>query len=72
LLLPPADRSTTFNVGTREFDPKTVGYETAPSADNSFVFQTNLDGNSNAGHDFNAAAWTDAQRWALIEYMKTL
>ena len=72
LLLPPAKRSTTFNTGTREFDPKSVGYETAASAENSFVFKTDLDGNANAGHDYNNAGWTDAERWALIEYMKTL
>ena len=72
LLLPPAKRSSTFNVGSREFDPKTVGYQTAPSSDNSFVFQTGLDGNSNAGHDYNNSGMTDADRWALIEYMKTL
>ncbi len=72
LLLPPAQRVTTFNTGSREFDPKNVGYVTAPSADNSFVFQTSLDGNSNLGHDYGNAGLSDADRWALIEYMKTL
>lgn len=72
LLLPPARRSTTFNTGTREFDPKTVGYETAASTENSFVFQTLLDGNANTGHDYDNAGMTDAERWSLVEYMKTL
>jgi hypothetical protein len=78
ILLPPAKRSTAFNVGTREFDPKLVGYETGPSADNTFIFQTHdasgalLDGNSNDGHDYGNAAMTDDERWALIEFMKTL
>ena len=72
LLLPPAQRSKTFYLGTREFDPKNVGYETAKSADNSFLFDTSLPGNANAGHDYNNAGLTDADRQALIEYMKTL
>jgi hypothetical protein len=78
VLLPPAKRSPAFNMGTREFDPKLVGYVTAPSVDNSFVFQTHdasgapLDGNSNAGHDYGNATLSDDDRWALIEFMKTL
>ena len=72
MLLPPAQRSKTFYLGTREFDPKNVGYETAQSAGNSFLFDTSLPGNSNAGHDYNNAGLTDADRLALVEYMKTL
>jgi hypothetical protein len=72
MLLPPAQRSKTFYMGTREFDPKNVGYETAKSADNSFLFDTSLPGNANAGHDYGNAGLTDADRWALVEYMKTL
>jgi hypothetical protein len=72
MLLPPAKRSASFNLGTREFDPVHVGYETAPSADNGFVFRTQLEGNSNAGHDYGNAALSDDDRWALIEFMKTL
>jgi mono/diheme cytochrome c family protein len=72
LLLPPAQRSKTFYVGTREFDPKNVGYETARSDDNIFLFDASLPGNANTGHDYQNAALTDADRWALIEYMKGL
>ena len=78
LLLPPAQRSATFNVGSREFDPKNVGYVTAPSADNSFIFTARdatgapVQGNSNGGHDYGNAKLSDDDRWALIEYMKTL
>ncbi|HET6306635.1 MAG TPA: di-heme-cytochrome C peroxidase [Rhodopila sp.] len=72
LLLPPAQRSKTFYVGTREFDPKNVGYETAKSADNSFLFDTGVPGNSNAGHDYDNAGLSDADRRALIEFMKSL
>jgi hypothetical protein len=72
ILLPPAQRSPSFNVGTREFDPVRVGYRPEPSADNSFVYQTSLDGNSNAGHDYDNAAMSDADRMALVEFMKSL
>jgi hypothetical protein len=72
MLLPSAQRSKTFYVGTREFDPKNVGYETAQSADNSFLFDTSLPGNSNAGHDYGNDRLTDTDRWALVAYMKTL
>jgi RoxA-like, cytochrome c-like len=71
MLLPPGQRSKIFSLGTREFDPKNVGYETAQSADNSFRFDTSLPGNSNAGHDYGNDNLTDADRWALVEYMKT-
>jgi hypothetical protein len=72
MLLPPAQRSKTFYTGTWAYDPKNVGYETANSADNSFLLDTSLPGNSNAGHDYGNAGLSDADRWALVEYMKTL
>jgi len=31
-----------------------------------------IDGNSNAGHDYNNAALTEEDRKALLEYMKSL
>lgn len=71
MLLPPAQRSKTFYTGTWAYDPKNVGYETANSADNSFLLDTSLPGNGNAGHDYGNAALSDADRWALVEYMKT-
>ena len=72
IVLPPAQRSKTFYVGTRAFDPKNVGYETSKSDDNSFLFDTSIPGNTNTGHDYDNAGLTDADRWALVEYMKTL
>ena len=71
MLLPPTERSKTFYLGTREFDPVNVGYQTAESADNSFKFDTSLPGNSNSGHDYGNAELTNDQRKALIAYMKT-
>jgi hypothetical protein len=73
LLLGPAQRPKSFNVGTREFDPVKVGYVTAPNAQgNGFAFDTSIDGNSNMGHVYGVDKLTEEQRRALLEYMKTL
>jgi hypothetical protein len=78
LLLPPEDRPKSFYLGSREFDPIKVGYVTAQSADNSFLFRTRfddgriIDGNSNAGHDYGNATLSDPDRKALVEYLKGL
>ncbi|HWA90808.1 MAG TPA: di-heme-cytochrome C peroxidase [Rhizomicrobium sp.] len=50
LLLPVDQRPKSFMVGSREFDPKKVGFAT--SGYNGFPFFTNIPGNSNAGHDY--------------------
>lgn len=73
LLLPPAQRPAVFYTGTRLYDPVLVGYRTQPGDDgNSFKFDANQDGNSNAGHDYGNGSLTPQQRDALVEYMKTL
>ena len=77
LLLPPAQRPADFWVGTREYDPVKVGYVTTQSAENSFHFVARdgsglVPGNGNGGHDYGNASLTDADRWAIIEYLKTL
>jgi hypothetical protein len=73
LLRPAAERPTTFNVGTRDFDPVKVGYRTDPAApDNGFSFSTTVTGNSNEGHDYNVGQLTEEERAALLEYMKSL
>jgi hypothetical protein len=87
LLLPAKDRIKTFHVGSREFDPVNVGFSTQPSP-GSFEFRTEgpdgtpIPGNFNAGHEGvsytqiregdTTRDFTDAERWALIEYIKTL
>lgn len=84
LLLASDDRPTTFTTGTFRFDPVKVGYETA-APDAIFVFDVNApaidgagktypelaNGNSNRGHEFGAGL-SDEDRWALVEFMKTL
>lgn len=78
LLLPPTDRPKSFYVGTREFDPVKVGFKTGQSADNSFLFRVfddqgkPIQGNLNSGHDYNNASLSEADREALVEYMKGL
>jgi mono/diheme cytochrome c family protein len=73
LLQPVERRPATFLVGTRAFDPKKVGYDTAPGASgNSFTFDTSLPGNANKGHVYGVGALTEAQRLQLLEYLKTL
>ena len=78
LLLPPSQRMKSFWLGTREFDKDNVGYVTTQSAENTFLFRTRdvsgriIDGNSNAGHDYNNAQLSPDDRKALVEYMKTL
>ena len=76
LLLPPKQRPATFNVGSHEFDPDHVGFVTAPSAENSFVFRVYddngrlIEGNSNRGHDYGNARLSERQRLALVAYLK--
>ncbi len=74
LLLPAKDRPKAFHVGSREFDPIKVGLKEAATG---FLYKTRddkgdpLPGNSNAGHEF-AGALGDDDRWALVEYLKSL
>ena len=76
LLLPAKERDQHFHLGSWEFDPKNIGY-VLNSDDNDFVFDTRLLGNSNAGHEYGTGyygkpALTEEERWALVEYIKTL
>ncbi len=78
LLLPAAQRSRTFAIG-RGFDPVRVGVDTT-GGPGVYVFDTALPGNANTGHSFEAGRGkgivgrelTDAERWALVEYLKSL
>jgi hypothetical protein len=86
MLIPADRRDKTFYVGSREFDPKNVGYSTA-KFEGGFEFRTDEPpnnphpGNSNAGHEFRNSPLgkgvigpelSDEERWAIIEYLKTL
>jgi hypothetical protein len=84
LLLPADQRDKTFYVGNREFDPREVGYSKTQFK-GDFEFHTDQTGdphpgNSNLGHEFRntpgkgviGPELSDEQRWAIIEYLKTL
>jgi hypothetical protein len=74
LLTRPADRPTTFTIGSREFDSKTLGYRStpdAPAAGPLFVFDATKPGNSNSGHVYGTHL-NDDEKWALIEFMKIM
>ncbi|MFY0610898.1 MAG: hypothetical protein JXQ99_05185 [Hyphomicrobiaceae bacterium] len=70
LLLPPEKRVKKFYVKSREFDPVNVGFksEWVPGAS---MIDTTKPGNRNTGHEFGTKL-SDAERNALIEYLKTL
>lgn len=79
MLLPASERAKRFCLG-REFDPVKVGLDTTCGPGASVV-DTTLIGHSNAGHSFQngprgdgviGPLLTDDQRWALVEYLKSI
>jgi hypothetical protein len=79
MLLPAKERTKRFYVG-REFDPVKVGLD-ASATSGTFLLDTSLPGNSNAGHSFENAPLgsgvvgpllTEEQRWAIVEYLKSI
>jgi hypothetical protein len=74
LLMPAKQRQPSFMVGSRVFDPKNVGYVTDQSPFKNATFVTdpmNANGNGNGGHEYGTDL-TPNERWAIIEYLKTL
>jgi hypothetical protein len=80
LLSPLEERPREFCLGSRLFNPKEVGYSTECVA-GAFKLDTTIDGNRNTGHVFNEGplgngvigrALAPDERWALIEYLKSL
>jgi len=62
-----------FYVGTRQFDPKQVGFF-ADDKSGTWL-DTSMSGNLNTGHDgatYGGELKIDEEVWPLIEYMKTL
>ena len=68
LLKPAAQRRKTFPVGGREYDPVQMGFKDDLGQP---VFDTNADGNSNAGHEYGTEL-TPEERLQLLEYLKSL
>jgi hypothetical protein len=61
-------------VGSRAFDPRNVGYVTDQSPFKNGIFVTdpaNANGNGNGGHEYGTDL-SEAERWAIIEYLKGL
>jgi hypothetical protein len=74
LLRKGENRTDRFWVGSREFDPVNVGYQTSQGLNEFRVKNKDgniMKGNSNLGHEYGTN-WTDEEKWAVIEYMKTL
>ena len=74
LLKPARERAPDFKVGSRLYDPKNVGYTTedTPYATGTYVTDpANANGNGNQGHEYGTDL-TETQRWAIVEYLKTL
>jgi hypothetical protein len=73
LLLPENERPVKFGVGSREYDPEKLGYETEIGP-KQFTFDVAQPGNSNKGHSGPAYGTeiTSEERRDLIEYMKKL
>ncbi len=74
-------RPEEFMVGSRELDPKKVGFRT--EGYEGFRYLTDRRGNLNSGHEYAAGRTpqlngetlpplNEEQRWQLVEYMKTL
>lgn len=72
LLLPPSQRSRRFHVGNHAYDPQRLGFVSNVEIENvTTSFDTSLPGNDNSGHEYGTSL-ADADRWALVEYLKTL
>ena len=82
LLSPVSERSTVFWVGSRRFDPVKVGYESTHRP-GLFRLDVSKSGSSNRGHEFNGDGTNlgngvigkllpPEDRWALIEYLKSI
>jgi len=70
LLLPEGERDKSFFVGSREFDPKEVGYANVPGSTN-FKYDTSEAANTNTGHNFGTHL-SEEERWSIVEYLKSL
>jgi hypothetical protein len=70
----PEDRPTGFWVGSHTLDVENVGFE-SNKGKNEFKVKDRqgkiIQGNSNLGHAYGTTL-SDEDKWALIEYMKSL
>lgn len=80
LLSPAYERDRQFWVGSFEYDPQRAGFRTEQFP-GGFLFDTNVTGNDNRGHEFRDGCRGDGvigrylepeERYALIEYLKLM
>ncbi|MBZ5679144.1 MAG: DUF2235 domain-containing protein [Acidobacteriia bacterium] len=80
LLSPTSERSRTFYLGNKQFDPVKLGLNTDPLKGAS-RFDVTQTGNFNRGHEFNDGAkgkgligrkLTPEERLQIVEYLKTM
>jgi len=68
MLAPPAQRPQAFLLGTRQYDPKKLGYRTDQPG---FTYNTTKKGNSNMGHPFGTTLKPE-EKEDLLEFLKRL
>lgn len=81
MLSPVEERDETFYLGSKNFDPVDVGFDTS-KLKGGFFFDTRVTGNSNTGHEFKGDGIGEPgvvgrflkkeERRDLIEFLKTL
>ncbi len=80
MLVPASDRTPKFYLGSKEFEPQFVGFKT-DKIPGGFLLDSTKAGNSNLGHEFRGEGkgagvvgpqLSENERWALVEYLKTL
>lgn len=71
LLRPAADRPTKFWVGCTDYDLDRGGYSCQSSSPNAFLFDTEILGNGNEGHEYGTTL-NASSRADLIEFLKTI
>jgi mono/diheme cytochrome c family protein len=74
LLLPADERAERFTTGNAEYDPINVGYVTTGGGFELVTRQGNrvIEGDSNKGHEYGAGNFSEDDRRALVEFLKTL
>lgn len=71
LLLPPAQRPKSFALGPRLYDPVRLGFKVETQCERQdCLVDTSRPGDGNGGHLWGTDL-TDAERMALLEYLKT-
>ena len=74
LLLPASERPAQFTYFSREYDPVNMGFKWDQSLDAApllATYDTTVRGRGNQGHEYGTSM-TDDERYALIEYLKTI